>query len=151
MLHFCPKYDVISKNKKKISIGDLQKEKKRSSGLAYWFLSVISMGPLLGPLKLTAFLKPMGPLMGPWVISAPLSRLPWCKSQKCLSLWKYTRKTLNRAQAIFWFQNTCGFFCLWAVVSRLESYVMCLWLDVKIFDLRSNISCQYFQSRMICW
>ena len=65
MPQFYPDFDVISKKQKKNGL--------RSS--TYWFLSVISMGPL----------KPTGPMMGPLksigpgliVPAAPPSRRPW--------------------------------------------------------------------------
>ena len=67
---FGPKNDVISKKKKKkkkkvfteiLTVFPVEircsPKKKKCSGFSYWFLSVMSMGPL----KPTAFLKPMGP------------------------------------------------------------------------------------------
>ena len=65
MPQFCPNLDVISKKKSlqgkmppfSQDFDVISKKNLRSS--TCWFLSVISMGPLLGPLK------PTGPMMGP--------------------------------------------------------------------------------------
>ena len=86
MPQFCPNNDVISKKKvfaeilTVFSVKIKWSSKKRSEGLTCWFLSVIPMGPLLGPLK------PMGPGIIVSPLPCPPSRWPCRNLLKGMSL-----------------------------------------------------------------
>ena len=115
------------------------KTKKGLPSSAYWFLSVISMGPLkpMGPLL--GPLKPTGPMMGPLksmgpgvVVSLPPSRRP-------------CRQTMSSRPKEFGDPNLvlrgsgCGprsafidlKVCVWTAVRQLSSHAQGLWEGVQ--------------------